>query len=387
MTTFSFIENPVVHVLKHAHDLLPGIEKVIAIYYCSESNEIRAKYRLDTLGNDNKIEDLSFEDASGIIDKWRKTNSYYSWYKKEDTPFEIQKKKKHVQMNVFNELDNTILSLGFLNEHDQKYDLLLFYFNPTLSNFGVSDSDKVLNQENKKIIGFLLYNSLRTIIETSKSDLSVLNTNNENTKSLVKRYAQSKEDLEKSKNNYGLSLTDLCCSYLKEFSDSSSRFNYILTEDALNKIKSYQGDISALKNVIQKSISFVNNLYFDTNETDIYISEEYLNFESIGAGNATKPQEVQLYDRYSKTILLLDKLENAARDVVARNMDITSANVGNACSTPITAPAISDAVKKHRNKIIYLLNKYPDRWKLIRTEFRPVRNVLSSRPHMIEKSA
>jgi len=79
----------------------------------------------------------------------------------------------------------------------------------------------------------------------------------------------------------------------------------------------------------------VNNLYFDTNETDIYISEDYLNFESIGAGTATKPQEVQMYDRYSKTIILLDKLENAARDVVAKNMDITSANVGNACSTPI----------------------------------------------------
>ena len=72
---------------------------------------------------------------------------------------------------------------------------------------------------------------------------------------------------------------------------------------------------------------------------------------------------------------------------MAKNMDITSANVGNACNIPITAPAISDAMKKHRNKIIHLLNKHPERWQLLRKEFRPVRNILSSRPELIEKSA
>jgi hypothetical protein len=245
----------------------------------------------------------------------------------------------------------------------------------------------VLSTDNKKIIGFLLYNSVKTMIETFKKDNEALNAYNENTKSIIRRYSQSREDLEKTKNNYGLSLVDLCKSYVKECSESNTRFNYILSDDSLEKIKSYLGDITALKIVITKAINYVNNLYHDSSATDIYITVDYLNFEAIGAGTATKPQEVQLYDRYSKTILLLDKLENAARDVVAKSMDLTSANVGNACSTPISAPAISDAVKKHKNKIIHLLNKYPDRWRLIRTDFRPVRNIISTRPDLIEKSA
>jgi len=387
MTTFSFTDNPVLQVLKNAHSILPGIEKVIGVYYCPETSEIKIKNVLYTSSQEGLLEEIDFTFESSLIDTIRKSNSYFHWFRQEETPFDEKQKKKAAQMNVFQELENTILVLGYLNEHDNKNDLLFFYFNQDHSNFGVSDSNKLLTADNKKIIGFLLYNSVKTMIETFRKDSDALNSYNENTKSIIRRYSQSRDDLEKTKNNYGLSLVDLCKSYVKECGENNTRFNYILSDDSLEKIKSYQGDITALKIVITKAINYVNNLYHDSSATDIYITVDYLNFETIGAGTATKPQEVQLYDRYSKTILLLDKLENAARDVVARNMDLTSANVGNACSTPISAPAISDAVKKHKNKIIHLLNKYPDRWKLIRTDFRPVRNIISSRPDLMEKSA
>jgi len=256
-----------------------------------------------------------------------------------------------------------------------------------MSNFGLSGNNKPLTPENKQVIGFVLYNSIKAIMEKARKDISVLSAFNDNTKSIVKRYSQTKEELSKSKNNYGLSLVDLCRAYVKEFGITNKRFNYILSDDAIDKIKAYQGDITELKQIIGKALGFVNNLYFDSRETDIYITEEYINFEDIGAGAAIRKHEVQLYDRYSKTIMLLDKLEAAARDVVAKDMDLTGANVGNACSTPISAPAISDAIKKHRNKIISLLNKYPDKWKLIRSDFRPVKNVLFLKNDLVEKTA
>jgi hypothetical protein len=62
-----------------------------------------------------------------------------------------------------------------------------------------------------------------------------------------------------------------------------------------------------------------------------------------------------------------------------REMPLTGLNVGSACSTPISAPAISDALKKHRNKILTLLGLYPDRWNLIRSEFKPLINVISTK--------
>ncbi|NTW34107.1 MAG: hypothetical protein HGB12_16065 [Bacteroidetes bacterium] len=388
MAVFSFIENYILNVLDKAHSMLPGIEKIIAIYFNPETNSIKAKCAVEDNEEGKTIEELSIEDSDGIIDKLRIKNSYFNWYQRDETPFEVKQKKKQVQMSVFNELDNIVLCLGYFNEHDKKNDLLFFYFNKDRSNFGVSESDKFLTPTNKKIIGFMLYNSIKTIVESANKDIVILKTYNESTKSLVKRYSQTKEELLKARNSYGLSLIDLCKMYLKELGNKETRYNYIFSEDALNRIKAFQGDITELKNIIQKAVDYVSNLYFDSNEQDIYISEDYLNFETLCGGIAVKPQETQLFDKYSKTINLLEKLEKAARNVVAQSMNLTSANVGNACSTPISAPAISDAVKKHKNKIIFLLNKYPDRWKLIRSDFRPVKNVLSvNSDHLFEKIA
>jgi len=54
---------------------------------------------------------------------------------------------------------------------------------------------------------------------------------------------------------------------------------------------------------------------------------------------------------------------------------MTSINVGTACPVPITAPAISDSLKKHKDQINYLFDKYPDKWEVIRRGFRPVKNL------------
>lgn len=387
MSRFSFTGNPILEAMKLSASFLPGIEKVVALYHCTDTSLVKASSFINKIDEEPITEELNTEEFGSLIEKMRKNISYFDWYKKDDIPFEVRQKKKHTQMDVFNELENVVLALGYQNDTDKKYDILLIYFNQDMSNFGASDSGKLLTPDHKKIVGMLLYNSYKTFLEHTKTDTATLQTYNENTKSLIKKLSQTKEDLEKARFNYGQSLADLCRLYVKELSENHPNFNFILTDDAISKIKTYQGDITELKGIIQKATDYVGNLYFDNPTSDIYISEDYLNFDVHILHKISKPQEVQLYDRYSKTIMLLDKLESAAREVMAKNLDLTSANVGNACSTPITAPAISDAMKKHRHKIVYLLNKYPDRWKLIRKEFRPVRNIISSRPGIIEKSA
>ncbi|HNW98998.1 MAG TPA: hypothetical protein PKK00_11370 [Bacteroidales bacterium] len=387
MSNFSFTGNHIIKAIKLSSSLLPGIEKIVSIYFCSETLQLKAKSCKNVIDSEKIIEDISIDEHDPAFDKIRKSVSYFDWFSKDDIPFEEQSKKKQSQMDVFQELEKVILALGFYNEEDKKNDILLFYFNKDLSNFGVSDSDKSLTSDHKKIIGVLLYNAYKTFIEFTKTNTTALSAYNENTKTLIKKLSQTKEELEKSKINYGQSLADLCNLYIKELSENHHNLNFILTDDALLKIKTYKGNITDLKGIIHKAIDYVSTLYFDSDSSDIYITEDYLNFDIHVPCKISKPQEVQLYDKYSKTILLLDKLETAAHDVMAKNMDITSANVGNACNIPITAPAISDAMKKHRNKIIHLLNKHPERWQLLRKEFRPVRNILSSRSEIIEKSA
>jgi hypothetical protein len=81
--------------------------------------------------------------------------------------------------------------------------------------------------------------------------------------------------------------------------------------------------------------------------------------------------------RYNKTFLFLNKLENAAQNVKSKNLLLTSANVGNEFPSPITPSAITDALKNHQSKILHLFRELPHRWKIIRSEFRPVQNILN----------
>jgi len=57
-------------------------------------------------------------------------------------------------------------------------------------------------------------------------------------------------------------------------------------------------------------------------------------------------------------------------------LKLTGTNVGKACPVPISAPAISDALYNHKSKIINLMKTYPDKWDVIRTDFRPLKNVI-----------
>jgi hypothetical protein len=52
----------------------------------------------------------------------------------------------------------------------------------------------------------------------------------------------------------------------------------------------------------------------------------------------------------------------------------------------ITAPAISDAVKTNKNRILRLLEKYPDKWPYIRKQFRPVLNIMPKNNYFLDKN-
>jgi len=62
--------------------------------------------------------------------------------------------------------------------------------------------------------------------------------------------------------------------------------------------------------------------------------------------------------------------------VLNDRLPLTGKNVGSHCDKPISAPAISDALKKHRSEIIALFEQYPDQWPIIRKDFAPIRNIL-----------
>ncbi len=168
-------------------------------------------------------------------------------------------------------------------------------------------------------------------------------------------------------------MVNLCHSHLQQLSEEY-QIHFSLDKSALKKLEHFNGSLEQLKSTLTHAAQMALNMQYGTAQTNIVLKAWDIQFDTFSTVTES-PNEPGIQERYQKTYLLLEKLENAARRVINNQDRLTSENVGSACPTPISAPAISDALKNHQKAII-LLNQFPDRWPTLRNEFRPVRNLL-----------
>ena len=384
---FSFSEKPVLFILQLLPSLLPGIEKVIAVYYSPDSVDVSSDLIRKESG-EYVQESFQVSDSPSIFSRLRSDNAPYSWLRKEDLPFEI-KPKERVQLDIFNELNNSILLIRIQNTFDNKNDLFFIYFNQDLSNFGTISPNKILSTENKTIIGHILRNSILTFIQNNRGDKDLFATLNENTRAMIKERNFLRDELEITWEKYKEGLIRLSNSYLTDLYKSNGVI-YRLSDGAMKKIREYTGDIGNLKPVIAQAARYAETMNLEGITGDVLIADFHLVMdekkEPRQKESISEPVE-GVPVKYNKTFLLLDKLENAALHVKSKNMLLTGANIGHEFPTPVTPPAITDALKKHKQKILFLFREYPDRWEIIRTEFRPVQNILNAKPFREQISA
>jgi hypothetical protein len=291
-----------------------------------------------------------------------------------DLPFEPVRIENTDERDLFSEHDNVVLLIRVPGSEDNGRDLLFIYFRRNLSNFGLSKVDKEFSTDHKEVVGYLVSNAVIGGIKMQQSDYSGFRNLNENVKMLIRKNESSISELTKIRENYGESLLNFCQSYLKELSEEYKR-NFILSEDARLKIRSFSGNLALLRLVLDDAAKFVNQVYFEDPDIDLKIHEWELNFEKFMSIETSERREHRIDNKESRAMQLLDKLDKAAEEVVRNRLPLTSANVGQHCPTPITAPAITDALKKNRKRILDLLKKYPDKWRVIRYQFRPLKNL------------
>jgi len=377
--SFSFSEKPILYLLQRFPFILPGIEKVVSIYYNEECERLNA-HAIRKEKDEYVLVETKVNDTDGKLQKFRTDSAPYLWIQTDDIPFEISSKDK-VQLSIFNELNNNILLLRILNKFDNYNDLFFIYFNQNLSNFGIVNNKGTVTTENKVIIGHILKNTIETFLKIFKEDRELFISLNENNQTIIDELSQSRLELAiiRDKNREGI--THLCKSYLVDLSKEYD-YTFLFSDDAIIKLKGYDGDLGLLRIILEKAAQYAQTMQIDRNVQDIVISDYHLIFGS----NPNKknieilPVSEQNSDipvRYNKTFLFLNKLENAAQTVKSKNLMLTSANVGNEFPSPITPSAITDALKNHQPKIIYLFKELPHRWQIIRSEFRPVQNILN----------
>lgn len=379
--TFSFTGSPIQSVLERAHETLPGIEKVLAIFYDEQQYNIRAlisqKNNQGIFINEvDKIEEIH------TIDEMRSVSNPMSWVKKDDIPFDIPfdiSATKQNAITMFDELHNTILILRFKNEHDGRQDLLFYYFNSDTSNFGISRDSRELTTEHKGMISHMLYHFVKSLIVEHKENYQQLLNINKNTLNALNQIKSLKSKLNEKNSRYRKSVSDLCLQYAK---DISIELKIILkiSHDALEKLIDYNGDINNLRSIIEQAAIFAKTINTGYTAGEVIIEDMHINFDFEDLKPVYEYNKVNVSireERYHKTRQILDEIESAAKTLHSRGVKLTSSNLADSLVKPKTAAAISDQLKQHKDRILTLFEEYPKNWDLIRKEFRPIQNIVN----------
>ncbi len=373
METYTFIDHPIEKLHKIIPGILPGIEKIITIHYDEVKQQIVGRLT-EKKSQEYISHELNIDKILPTLQRYMEEKNPYDWYNRQNLPFEVEIKNSNPTINLFSELKNIVLLIRVPDARKEFNDLVFLYLNENPSNFGVTNSINPLTTDNKSIIGFVLNNTIRTFVHHQRNDKNTLKTYNLRTRQIIDQTESLKFEMQRTKENYGISLVKLCQQIIKEHAAANGR-NYKLSPGALDKIKNYKGEIKDLESNMRDTLAYADSLHVDFSN-DIEILEWHIVFDVPVRKEIEKTEVIRQEDKFSKTLSLLDKLENAALVAKSKQLKLTGTNVGNSFSEPISAPAISDALYNHKSKINNLLKMYPDRWEIIRSDFKPLKNIL-----------
>lgn len=334
-----------------------GIEKVWIIAENSD-NENFVLYEANQ--NEDKIQFV--EEVEMKKDNYLNNKHFYRWISLNDTPLSADKEIR-VQYNIFDEYENRILHL-FLPPDDGEF-LVFYIFFSQLKALDGPNADSRLSTENKQFAAHTIYNLLQELRNNYLQDHMVANSLNK----MQKRMSNLR-----SNNHMQHFLKTFIIDYLAKASIQNS-VKLEITDEAINYLYTKSLTPSRLTELLDDSIVWLLN--FSTSKQAKFIIERIHLVDETDNVEAGQTESEGLHEeKYNRSFELLDKLEHAALKVINTGQKLTGYNVGKAFDTPISAPAITDALRKHVGKIKTLARIYPDRWPLIRNQFKPVQNAL-----------
>jgi hypothetical protein len=371
---FSFLGHPAELLLRNAQVLLPGIRRIEAVFYHSESEAMRA-LMMNADDEQGRIEEVAIDGAESSLEKLRKVKTAWSWLSVDDVPFRIRKKSTALQ-DVFGELNKTVLLIRIPNDADNLNDLLFIYFPENLSNFGVKMAKKELTAEYKDIIARTLINSINTILQISKNDRDIWGIIKQMSLENRNKMQQKDKELERVQKMYEDRLAASCNYYLSEISAKEGN-NYTFSPGALKLLKTSTLDYYRIENAIKLAVQLANNFTSGGKHDTIEITEDFLNFNASEVSGETDEITDSIYE---KPFNYLNQLEEAALKVKENKMPLTANNLVKHLEKPVAPSAISWAITHYMNSFKQLLKLYPDNWPVIRSEFKPVLRIISPDP-------
>ncbi|MBN2746362.1 MAG: hypothetical protein JXR34_06525 [Bacteroidales bacterium] len=367
------------YILQNLTGLIPNFEKAIVLFQTYELKGL-IKTRLHQQATALTFAtDFEYHQTLRFIEQ----KQISQWVDEKSLPF-VEAKHIQAQKEVFSEAENSVLVVRQKGGSKHENLTFLLFFNPDSTNFGLSKKGDILTTTSKSIVEQIIINQ----IHISQKIFRDLFSEREKFKIYIN---QLKENLEfqSNKNNQSetkiLSLKTEVINYLLSKFSKAKGVDIVINESAWPIIHNSELDLHNMENWLQDAVDFA--LFTDFESQPVLILDQWHFKQNVIENIKRDENSTEVETRYVKTYNFLDKLESAALKVVSQRMKLTGSTVGQAFDTPISAPAITDALRKHQQKINKLLQEYPSRWTLIRSEFRPVVNVIQNRQNDDEQIA
>ncbi len=354
-------------LLKHAHTLVPGISRVDAIYRTAGRDVLQGK--CVTLNNGRGMtETLMVEENLPAIEKLRKGKSPYNWFAHNEIPYHIDDGLRRVG-GMFDELEKVVLMLRIANTTDGLSDLMFFYFSADLRNFGPAGPDTTLSTSHKELMAKMLTGAISTVLQVGAADRDTWQMFSQMIADNRLKLHRLQQQLDEVSRRYEERVLDTCNHYLAELSGRYGK-KYVFGKSAIRLINAYNGDYYKIENAVRQAVHLANMLFADADDEAVEITADLINFSAPEPDG--KIEEKIADSIYEKPFRYLDMLETAAQNVRDRNMAVTSQHVADALEKPVKPPAITWAINKHMKNIQQLFKLYPDKWPVIRSEFKPI---------------
>ena len=341
--------------------VFPGIDRVVLLFD-EPGNAGTSGQELIRQSNSYRLRTLVVD---GLENQVLQKEPGYTWLHPDQLPFESKSTVSN-QFQLFSEEQHVVLSLR-LGGSNGVIDFFYLFFREDQSNFGVSRLQGPLDTARKALIGSVVFRMARVFYKSTQKFFDYIEEFTSVTRELLENQPVDSEP--------AVSLewiSHWAEDFLRNYSLQPAG-RWILHESTLKKLQKAT-DFNAAKAALSKAAQMTAMLY--GKEDDWIILPATISFTRKQTVQTVEKTPVNTESRMSRTKQWLDNIETAAASLVSAGEEPTGAAVGQALERPVSAPAITDWLRKNQRRVMMLLNQYPEKWPVIRQYFRPLTNLV-----------
>jgi len=374
--------HPAVYMMEQWQLFMDGIDRIVGFYYSEQTASMEGLDWSNKIGQSQIIPFSISDDVLAEMKHVCEEKHDFQWLRPDLLPFTNRSSVMQSQLDLFSEHQYLVLLIRLHDSISNCADLFYLFFRNDQSNFGITDTQTKLDTSHKAIIGKMATRFGKMTIHNFKAAKKKELEFKTRTKALLEARLAQNEQLKTTFSNWK---KHWLVNYISQLSQRDG-VNYVICDKAEKLLLSNQFPFDTIIETLEKAIVYICELSDFSMGDEIFLDESILIIEEP-LETKELPEVNQPSSRINKTMHLLDRLENAAEILLNKGLPITSADVGLNMDKPVTAPAITDALRKNRTRIFQLFEQYPQRWQVIKHHFKPIINLTTKKNQYLSISS